>query len=65
MVELKKSAFHTEEFHCLDFLLLDARNESCNAYLYCIIYCNFTEIFTHCIYWNYLIFIVVFIHVFC
>ena len=32
MVELNKSAFHTEEFHCLDFLLLGARNELCNLY---------------------------------
>ena len=46
MVELNKSAFHTEEFHCLDFLLLGARYELC------ITYCNFTEIFIHCIYWN-------------
>ena len=52
MVELNKSTFHTEEFHCLDFLLLGAMNELCNLYLYCIIYCNFTEIFIHCIYWN-------------
>ena len=52
MVELNKSAFHTGEFHCLDFLLLGTRIELCNVYLYCIIYCNFTEIFIHCIYWN-------------
>ena len=37
MVELNKSTFHTEEFHCLDFLLLGAMNELCNLYLYCII----------------------------
>ena len=43
MAELNKSALNTEEFHCLDFLLLG---------LYCIIYCNFTEIFIHYIYWN-------------
>ena len=41
MVELNKSAFHTEEFHCLDFLLLGARNELCNLYLYCIILLQF------------------------
>ena len=52
MVELNKSAFHTEEFHWLDFLLLDAKYELCNLYLNCITYCNFTEIFIHCIYWN-------------
>ena len=44
MAELNKSALNTEEFHCLDFLLLGARNELCNLYLNCkIIYCNFTE----------------------
>ena len=52
MAELNKSALNTEEFHCLDFLLLGARNELCNLYLNCITYCNFTEIFIHCIYWN-------------
>ena len=52
MVELNKSAFHTGEFHCLDFLLLGTMNELCNLYLYCINYCNFTEIFIHCIYWK-------------
>ena len=31
MVELNKSDLHTEEFHCLDFLLLGARNELCNV----------------------------------
>ena len=36
MAELNKSAFNTEEFHCLDFLLLGARNELCNLYLNCI-----------------------------
>ena len=35
MAELNKSAFHTEEFHCLDFLLLGAGNELCNLYLNC------------------------------
>ena len=65
MAELNKSAFHTEEFHCLDFLLLGAMNELCNLYLYCIIYCNFTENIYTLYLLELLIFIVVFIHVFC
>ena len=58
MAELNKSAFHTEEFHCLDFLLLDAMNELCNLLQF------YSNIYTLCLL-ELFIFIVVFIHVFC
>ena len=63
--KLNKSAFNTEEFHCLDFLLLGVRNELCNLNLPCITYSNFTEYLYTVFIENYLIFIVVYIHVFC
>ena len=62
MVELNKSAFHTEEFHCLDFLLLGARNELCNLY-YTILFIAILLKYLYTVFIGILIIIVVFIHV--